>query len=271
MNKNALKAATAAISAMLFLSVQTAQASTDKLRAEAYFNAISGGNAETISSFYADKAEFHWVGGPLAGIYTGKAQIRSLWKTFSQSAGDVDHKVLEISESKNGKISTVTARVNIIGPKQVPVKFIMMYEDGKIVSQIWQLDKPGISAKAEPSPEAEAKTASNGEAKSPAPNTDAEVLAEPLSSEETREVTASGPASAPAQLTTGGSAAGPALLAKKPREPKKNAYVARKIEKPQYEEYEEHDDDDDYGQDYGHWERRNRHFGFGYYGYRRFY
>jgi len=142
MTKTTLRTFAGAASALFLLGAQTVAAGTDKVRAEAYFNAISGGNAETIASFYADNAEFHWVGGPLAGVYTGKAQIKGVWERFSKAAGDINYKVLELSESQKGKRSTVTARVNFIGPKEVPVRFIMVYENGKIVNEVWEVDKP---------------------------------------------------------------------------------------------------------------------------------
>ncbi len=142
MTKPPIRTLAGAASALLLLSVQAFAADTDRVRAEAYFNAISGGNSETIASFYAENAEFHWVGGPLAGTYTGKAQIKDVWERFSKAAGDIDYKVVELSESKKGKRSTVTARVNFVGPKEVPVRFVMIYENGKIVNEIWEVDKP---------------------------------------------------------------------------------------------------------------------------------
>ena len=151
MTNTALKTLVGAASALFLLGIQTVAAGTDRVRAEAYFNAISGGNAETIASFYADNAEFHWVGGPLAGVYTGKEQIKGVWERFSKAAGDINYKVLELSESQKGKRSTVTARVSFIGPKEVPVRFIMVYENGKIVNEIWEVDKPVVGyAKADP-------------------------------------------------------------------------------------------------------------------------
>ncbi len=151
MTNTALKTLAGAASALFLLGIQTVAAGTDKVRAEAYFNAISGGNAETIASFYADNAEFHWVGGPLAGVYTGKAQIKGVWERFTKAAGDINYKVLELSESQKGKRSTVTARVSFIGPKEVPVRFIMVYENGKIVNEVWEVDKPVVGyAKADP-------------------------------------------------------------------------------------------------------------------------
>ncbi|WP_170937054.1 MULTISPECIES: nuclear transport factor 2 family protein [Rhodomicrobium] len=206
MKRHAMKAALA-VSAFLFLSAPSAEASTDALRAEAYFNAIAGGNAETIASFYADKAEFHWVGGPLAGVYTGKAQIKGVWKRFSEEAGDIDYKVLEVSESQNGKVSTVTARVDFIGPKKIPVKFILMYENGKIVKEIWQVEKPTstppaggpvAAAKAEPVPETPAPAASptvTAAVPAPAP-------AAPSTTPAPVAATATPPASPPAPAAT---------------------------------------------------------------------
>src|SRR5262245_10728177 len=99
------KSALACLAAAAFVSyLPCAQsvyaAGTEELRAKAYFNAIAGGNADTIASFYAEKAEFHWVGGPLAGIYKGKSQIKDVWQKFGQAAGDMKHQVLEISESQ---------------------------------------------------------------------------------------------------------------------------------------------------------------------------
>jgi len=151
MIKAAVKSLAIATSSLVLFAAGSAHAGADAVRAKAYFNAISGGDAETIASFYADDAEFHWVGGPLAGVYNGKDKIKGVWEKFSKAAGDLDHEVLQISESANGKVSTVTARVTFKGKGEVPVKFIMMYKDGKIASEVWQVDKPGtVEAKAEP-------------------------------------------------------------------------------------------------------------------------
>jgi ketosteroid isomerase-like protein len=162
-----LRSAIIAASSLVLLGTLPAQAGADAVRAEAYFNAISGGNADTITSFYADDAEFHWIGGPLAGKYKGKDKIKGVWKKFSQAAGKLDHKVLQLSESANGKTSTVTARVMFKADSEVPVKFIMVYKDGKIASEVWQVDRSG-AAEAKAEPKTEAKDEPKTEAK-PAP------------------------------------------------------------------------------------------------------
>jgi ketosteroid isomerase-like protein len=130
---------------LVLLGFAPAQAGPDAARAKAYFNAISGGDAATIASFYADDAEFHWVGGPLAGVYKGKDQIKAVWDKFTKAAGELDHEVTQIAESANGKVSTVTARVTFKGQGEVPVKFTMMFKDGKIASEVWQVDKAGAA------------------------------------------------------------------------------------------------------------------------------
>lgn len=173
MTKAPVRSIALAVSSVLLLGVVPAYAGADTVRAEAYFNAISGGNAETISSFYADDAEFHWVGGPLAGVYKGKDKIRGVWEKFSKAAGSLNHEVQQLSESVNGKVTTVTARVKFKGEGEVPVKFVMIYKDGKIASEVWQVDKAGPSyakdeartvAKSAPKPEAEAKPEASAQA-----------------------------------------------------------------------------------------------------------
>ena len=148
------KAAALTASSLFLFGVAPAHAGADAVRAEAYFNAISGGNADTIASFYADDAEFHWVGGPLEGVYKGRERIKSVWEKFAEAAGDIDHEVLQLSESANGKTSTVTARVKFKGEGEVPVKFILVYKEGKIANEVWQVDKSGPAyAKADGKPE----------------------------------------------------------------------------------------------------------------------
>jgi ketosteroid isomerase-like protein len=162
MTKSDVTAVAIAASSFMLLGIAPVYAGVGAVRAEAYFNAISWGNADTITSFYADDAEFHWVGGPLAGVYKGKDKIRGVWDRFTKAAGDINHQVMQLSESANGKTSTVTASVMFRGEGEVPVKFIMVYKDGKIASEVWQVDRAALAyAKAdsgsEPTPESGAE------------------------------------------------------------------------------------------------------------------
>lgn len=148
MKRSALKSIL--IGTSLFLSITQAQAGPDSNRAKAYFAAISSRNPEAIASFYADDAIFHWVGGPLAGVYVGKDKIQAVWKKFSASSGKLDHEVLQFSESGNG--SAVTAKVKFTGAGVAQVKFTMLYRDGRIVSEVWEADKPRVAAQPQPNP-----------------------------------------------------------------------------------------------------------------------
>lgn len=206
-----LRSAVIAASSLVLLGTLPAQAGADAVRAEAYFNAISGGNADTIASFYADDAEFHWIGGPLDGKYKGKDKIKGVWEKFSQAAGKLDHKVLQLSESANGKTSTVTARVMFKAESEVPVKFIMVYKDGKIASEVWQVDRSGaVEAKAESKPETNPAPAAASTPAPAAPNASTGTGSEPQS-EAANAPAANAPAQAPqAQDTTAAEATAPA-------------------------------------------------------------
>ena len=136
------------VSSFTVLGVGAVHADDTASLAKAHFKAISGGNADGIVSFYAPDAEFRWVGGPLAGVYKGKDKIRDVWDKFAKftkSSGDIDHEVLELSESASGKTSTVTALVKFKfvgeGEGEVPVRFTVVYKDSKIASETWQVDK----------------------------------------------------------------------------------------------------------------------------------
>jgi hypothetical protein len=301
MTKTALKTLAGATSALLLFSFQALAASPDRVRAEAYFNAISGGNAETIVSFYADNAEFHWIGGPLAGTYNGKTQIKGVWERFSKAAGDIDYKVLELAESKKGARSTVTAKVNFIGPKEVPVRFIMVYENGKIVNEVWEVDKPVVGyAKAEPqaapAPQgaagasaAKTETAPPPAAKpgNPAEDERVDTAAAAQDGSATQEAPVQANAAAAEEPEAGTPPAvgtptplPPVVVTAPPAPTKKivekptpkKRYAEKKTNKTEFQEYSRRDDDYDEGyegysdSDYGYYGRHHRNFG----GYGRF-
>lgn len=158
MIKLALRYTIFAATSLALLGLSPANAGEDSARAEAYFAAITGGDPETIASYYADDAEFRWVGGPLAGLYKGKDKIKGVWAKFAAAAGNFSHEVLELNEIGSGTSTVVTAKVRFKGDGEVPVKFAITYRDGKIVSETWQVDKAGVVAhKAQP-PVAAAKS-----------------------------------------------------------------------------------------------------------------
>jgi hypothetical protein len=148
------------------------------------FNAIGDGNAAAIASFYADDAEFRWIGGPLAGVYKGKDKIRAVWEKFSEVAGKLEHEVLQLSEDAGGKAPGITATVKFKGDGEVPVKFAITYKNGKIASESWQVDRETAAYVQQTAPAAQGQTDSEPQAEgssapaiAPAPAAEAETAA----------------------------------------------------------------------------------------------
>jgi hypothetical protein len=108
--------------------------------ARRHLSAIAGNDIETLMSGYAEGATMQWVGGPLDGVYTGVAQLRDLWTRFAKAQGALELAVAEVHENANPKGATVTASARYRGASQTKVRHVIVYRDGKIVSEIWQID-----------------------------------------------------------------------------------------------------------------------------------
>ena len=107
--------------------------------AKAHFNAIGAGNVDGIMSQYAGDATFQWVGGPLNGAYTGTDKIQEVWSKFSKN-GPFEVNVSNVDTSANDKGATVTANVEFKGRAVVKVRYVLVYRDGKLVNEVWQID-----------------------------------------------------------------------------------------------------------------------------------
>lgn len=106
-----------------------------------HFRAIAGGQVENLVGQYADSATLEWVGGPLDGRYVGKAALGEVWGKFAKAQGDLQFKVSDLRESVNPKKGgTVTANVIFSGKSDIKVRYVLTYRDGKIVSEVWQID-----------------------------------------------------------------------------------------------------------------------------------
>lgn len=108
--------------------------------AQNHFRAIAGGQIENLVGQYADGATLEWVGGPLDGRYASKAALNEVWAKFVKAQGDLQFKVSDLRESANPKGSTVTANVIFSGKNDIKVRHVLTYRDGKIVSEVWQID-----------------------------------------------------------------------------------------------------------------------------------
>jgi ketosteroid isomerase-like protein len=107
--------------------------------AHAHFSAIGEGKLDAIMAEYSPDASFQWVGGPLNGAYAGTDKIREVWGKFTKN-GPFEVKVGHVEESLNDKGATVTANVEFKGKAMIKVRYVLVYRDGKLVSEVWQID-----------------------------------------------------------------------------------------------------------------------------------
>jgi hypothetical protein len=125
---------------VLLLAAGAALAGPASDNAQAHFCAVAGGQVENLLSQYADNATLEWVGGPLDGRYAGKTALGEVWGKFAKAQGELTVKVSNVQESANPKGATVTANVVFSGKNDIKVRYVLTYRDGRIVSEVWQID-----------------------------------------------------------------------------------------------------------------------------------
>jgi hypothetical protein len=89
---------------------------------------------------YADNAALQWVGGPLDGAYSGHDKLAEVWGKFAKGNTPLELTVSKMEESTNTKGTTVTANVEFKGKNQIKVRYALVYRDGKLVNEVWQID-----------------------------------------------------------------------------------------------------------------------------------
>jgi opacity protein-like surface antigen len=107
--------------------------------ARAHFSAIGAGQVDALMGQYAPDAHFQWVGGPLNGAYAGSDSIKEVWAKFGKN-GPFEVSVGRLEESANDKGATVTANVEFKGKAVIKVRYVLVYRDGKLVNEVWQID-----------------------------------------------------------------------------------------------------------------------------------
>ena len=80
------------------------------------------------------------IGGPLDGSYAGPDKLKDVWGKFTKAQGEQKATVAAIAEAANPKGATVTANVAFAGKNTVKVRYVMVYRDGKLADEIWQVD-----------------------------------------------------------------------------------------------------------------------------------
>lgn len=102
--------------------------------------AISASPLEVLMPQYADDARLEWIGGPLNGSYDGSDAIEGAWSRFIGVRGEMQADIEDYIISENPKGRTIIASVLYRGEKTIPVRLITTYRDGKITTEIWQID-----------------------------------------------------------------------------------------------------------------------------------
>ena len=107
--------------------------------AKAHIEAIAKGDTAAITAAYAPSATLHWVGGPLDGTYAGP-KIAATWAKFAKAQTGLKATVVNMTESMNPKGATILADVVFANDNKIPVRYVMMFRDGKLADEIWQID-----------------------------------------------------------------------------------------------------------------------------------
>ena len=108
--------------------------------ARSRIDAIAGGDLAAVTSAYAPAATLHWVGGPLDSSYSQPDKIKGVWSKFFAAQGGQKATIAAMTEATNPKGGTVTADVTFAGKNTVKVRYVLLYRDGKLVDEIWQVN-----------------------------------------------------------------------------------------------------------------------------------
>lgn len=108
--------------------------------ARSRINAIAGGDLAAVTSAYGPTATLHWVGGPLDGTYSQPGKIKEVWSKFFTAQGAQKATVAAATEAANPKGGTVTVDATFAGKNTVKVRYVLLYRDGKLVDEIWQVN-----------------------------------------------------------------------------------------------------------------------------------
>lgn len=130
----------AATLALVAASGSAALAGPAEDLARSRINAIAGGDLAAVTFAYGPAATLHWVGGPLDGTYGQPDKIKEVWSKFFAAQGAQKAKVAAATEAANPKGGTVTVDAIFAGKNTVKVRYVLLYRDGKLVDEIWQVN-----------------------------------------------------------------------------------------------------------------------------------
>lgn len=134
------------LGAATLFSLASLASATPAEDASAHFKAIAAGDVEQIMSGYGDNAVLQWMGGPLDGAYIGNDKMRETWAKFAKANAPLEASVAKLEESANPKGATVTANVEFKGKTTIKVRYVLVYREGKLVNEVWQIDPKLVTA-----------------------------------------------------------------------------------------------------------------------------
>jgi len=140
-----------AAAVLAFATIGAANAGPlDRAKANAYLKAVAAGDVDALMQMYSQDAHMQWVGGQLDGVYRGADQIREVWMKFVKSNDGMPREstVGTMEESANPRGATILVNADYRGKNYVKVRHVLVYRDGMLVNEIWQID-PGLQVKAE--------------------------------------------------------------------------------------------------------------------------
>lgn len=131
--------------ALVLLSLSSVVLASPADVARSHINAITAGDVDAITADYGKEAVFQWVGGPLDGVYHDVQQIRGVWSKFVTKVKPGTAKIVSLETSANPRGTTIDAKVVFQAKNAIKVHYVMVYREGKLVNEIWQID-PNMSA-----------------------------------------------------------------------------------------------------------------------------
>lgn len=125
----------------LFAVSLAAAGPLDEKKAAAHLQAVAAGDVEALMRDYAEDAWLDWVGGPLDGRYRGRTVIRAVWEKFvAQNDGQPrPARFGRFEQFAHPQGVTLAASAEYGGKTTVKVRHVLVYRDGELATEIWQI------------------------------------------------------------------------------------------------------------------------------------